>query len=603
MRIHPKPALLAGTVLLALGACSPGAGPTSAPPPSAPAARETAGDAAAQVARIADEYVAAYFEAFPHQATLLGVAGGPDDRLPDISAEARARWEAAQDATLAKLQAVDTAALAPGSAGAVTHGFLSELIGNAVAFRVCQTELWNVSPTWTGWQSELSNLTDAQPVATPAQRDAAHRRYAELPRYLEQEVANLREGLRRGYSAPQGNVRAVIRQMDALLAAPVAESPFVAMAPDTAAEFRARMEALETGAIRPAIRRYRDFLESEYLPRAREAVGVSANPEGATCYPAAVRHHATVAVAPEEVHRIGLEQMAKIRAEMREVARRSFGTDDMGAVLQSLRTDPRYTFTTREEKLATARAAVDRARAAAPRWFGLLPESDVVVEPVAAFAEESAPGGFYSLPAEDGSRPGIYYINLYQAAGSPRAGLESTAFHETYPGHHLQGGIALERRELHPAQRYFYLSGFGEGWGLYSERLADEMGLFGSDVDRMGLLSNEALRAARLVVDAGMHALGWSRRQAIDYMLENTAESEASVTAEVDRYIAVPGQATSYMLGNLEIRRLREHAEAELGEAFDVREFHDRVLEDGAVPLMTLREKIERWVAAKRAGS
>ncbi|MBW3656662.1 MAG: DUF885 domain-containing protein, partial [Gemmatimonadetes bacterium] len=557
--------------------------------------------AAAQVGRIADAYVAAYFEAFPHQSTLLGVAGGPDDRLPDISAAARARWEAVQDRTLAELEAVDTTAVAPGSAAAVTHGFLRELIGNARGFRACQTELWNVSPTWTGWQSEFSNLTDAQPVATPAQRDAAHRRYAALPRYLEQETANLREGLGRGYSAPKGNVRAVIRQMDALLAAPVAESPFVAMAPDTAREFRARMEALETGAIRPAIRRYRDFLASEYLPRARDAVGVAANPDGAACYRAAVRHHATVAMSPEEVHRIGLEQMATIRAEMREIARRSFGSEDVGAVLQSLRTDPRYTFTSREQKLAAARAALERARAAVPRWFGLLPKADVVVEPVAAFAEESAPGGFYNPPAEDGSRPGIYYINLYQAAGSPRAGLESTAFHETYPGHHLQGGIALERRELHPAQRYFYLSGFGEGWGLYSERLADEMGLFGSDVDRMGLLSNEALRAARLVVDAGMHALGWSRQQAIDYMLQNTAESEASVTAEVDRYIAVPGQATSYMLGNLEIRRLREHAKARLGERFDIREFHDRVLEDGAVPLMMLRAKIERWVAGQPA--
>lgn len=596
MHLSSRPALLAATLVLTLAACSGGARTASAPPPG-PA------PAAAQVNRIADAYVAAYFDAFPHQATLLGVAGNWDDRLPDISPRARARWEAVQDTTLAELEAVDTAVLAPGSAAAITQRFLRELIGNAVAFRACATELWNVSPTWTGWQQELAGVADAQPVATPAQRDAAHRRYAALPRYLEQETANLRAGLRRGYSAPRGNVRAVIRQMDALLAAPVAESPFVAIAPDTAAKFRARMAALETGAIRPAIRRYRAFLADEYLPRAREAVGVDANPEGAACYPAAIRHHATVAVSPEEVHRIGLEQMAKIRTEMQGIARRSFGTDDVDAVLQRLRTDPRYTFTSREQKLAAARAAVERARAAVPRWFGLLPNAEVVVEPVAGFAEESAPGGFYNPPAEDGSRPGIYYINLYKAAGSPRAGLESTAFHETYPGHHLQGGVALERGELHPAQRYFYLSGFGEGWGLYSERLADEMGLFGSDVDRMGLLSNEALRAARLVVDAGMHALGWSRQQAIDYMLRNTAESEASVTAEVDRYIAVPGQATSYMLGNLEIRRLRAFAERELGDAFDIREFHDRVLEDGAVPLMVLRAKIERWVEAERAGA
>jgi uncharacterized protein (DUF885 family) len=223
----------------------------------------------------------------------------------------------------------------------------------------------------------------------------------------------------------------------------------------------------------------------------------------------------------------------------------------------------------------------------------------VVVEAVPAFNEASAPDGFYTNPAEDGSRPGTYYINLYRAETSPRAGLESTAFHETYPGHHLQSGLALERTELHPVSRYFFMSGFGEGWALYSERLADEMGLFTSDVDRMGMLSAQAMRAARLVVDAGMHALGWSRQRAIEYMLANTAESEDGVTSEIDRYIAVPGQATSYMLGALEIRRLRREAEARFGSNFDIKAFHDRVLEDGAVPLSMLREKLEAWINSR----
>jgi uncharacterized protein (DUF885 family) len=256
--------------------------------------------------------------------------------------------------------------------------------------------------------------------------------------------------------------------------------------------------------------------------------------------------------------------------------------------------------TGREQRRQIAEDAVERARMAVPQWFGTVPAAQVVVEAVPAFQEANAPDGFYNNAAEDGSRPGIYYINLYEAEKRSRAGLESTAFHETYPGHHLQGAIALERRGLHPVQRYLYLSGFGEGWGLYSERLADEMGLFSSDVDRMGLLSNEALRAARLVVDAGMHALGWTRQQAIDYMLENTAESRSSVESEVDRYIAVPGQATAYMLGNLEIRKLREEAQAALGTSFDVRAFHDRVLEDGSVPLVMLRSKITRWASKLR---
>ena len=253
---------------------------------------------------------------------------------------------------------------------------------------------------------------------------------------------------------------------------------------------------------------------------------------------------------------------------------------------------------TRDATMKLAVAAVDRARAALPNAFGILPKSEVKVEPFPAFAEANAPGGQYNQPADDGSRPGIYYINLRNPQQLPRAGIESTAFHEAYPGHHLQIAIAMERKGLHPVQRYFFMSGFTEGWGLYSERLAEEMGLFSSDVDRMGLLSNEALRAARLVVDPGMHALGWSRDRAIQYMLDNTAESRESVVAEIDRYIAVPGQATAYMLGNLEIRRLREEAKQQLGEKFDQRAFHDHVLEDGGVPLVMLRQKIERWIAA-----
>ena len=555
-------------------------------------------DSGARVNALADGYVAAYFAAFPHNATLYGVAMADHDRLPDISPAAIAKWQQFEDSIFNELERIAPVALAHDTAAAVTHGFLRELIRNARDWRVCRMELWNVSPTWTGWQSEFAGLAASQPLGTPAQEEAALRRFGALPRYLAQERANLRRGLAAGYSAPKGNVAAVIRQLDALIDAPVAESPYVAMARDTASAFHHRLVQLEEETIRPALVQMRDFLRDEYLPAARDAIAVSANPDGAACYEAAIRYHATVALAAEEVHRTGLAQMARIRAEMAQISDRSFGGAPADSLLRELRENPEYQFRSREEMLEVARGALERARAAIPDWFGLVPEASVVVEPVPAFAEASAPGGFYTPPAEDGSRPGVYTINLHEADNKPRAGLEATAFHETYPGHHLQAAVALERGELHPASRFFYLSGFGEGWGLYSERLAEEMGLYTSDVDRMGLLSNEAMRAARLVVDAGMHALGWSREQAIEYMLANTAESRSSATAEIDRYIAVPGQATSYMLGNLEIRRLRALAESRLGEDFDIRAFHDRVLEDGSVPLMMLREKIERWIAA-----
>jgi uncharacterized protein (DUF885 family) len=557
-------------------------------------------DASARVKALADRYVDAYFDAFPHQATLTGAARGPHDRLPDISLERRTRWEATEDSILTGLETIDTLALPADRGEAVTLAFLRELLRNARDFRQCRMDLWNVSPTWTGWQSELALLANSQPVGTAEQNDAAYGRFAQLPRFLGQEITNLREGLRLGYSAPRQNVQAVIDQMEALLRAPISESPFVSMAPDSIADLRSRLVKLETDSIRPAIARYRDFLRTEYLPAARVAVGVAANPGGEACYRAAVRWHSTVDMAPQEVHDIGRQQMEKIQSEMRGIAEKSLGTTDVHAALRALRSDRRYLMKSREEILQVARAAVARAKNAIPQWFGLVPKAEVVVEPVPSFSEASAPGGFYNNPAEDGSRPGIYYINLYQAEKQPRAGIESTAFHEAYPGHHLQGAIALERTDLHPVSRYMFMSGFGEGWALYTERLADEMGLFSSDIDRMGMLSAEAHRAARLVVDAGIHALGWSRQQAIDYMLANTALSEASATSEIDRYIAVPGQATSYMLGNLEIRRLREMAQSQLGDRFDIKAFHDRVLEDGAVPLTVLRAKIERWVLRMR---
>jgi uncharacterized protein (DUF885 family) len=545
---------------------------------------------------LADRWLEGYFEAFPDQATLDGKADGPHDRLPANTLAVLAKWEALEDSILEQLSANDASSLQPSSAEGVTYEFLGELIRNDQGWRVCRTELWNVSPTWTGWQQELALLASSQPIGTPEKNEAAVRRFSQLPAYLDAEIENLREGLRLGYSAPKGNVRAVISQVGALLAAPVNESPFVAMAPDSMPDFHAKMAEVETSAIRPAMTKYRDFLRDEYLSQARDAIAVSANPDGERCYAAAIRYHATVDMSAQEVHQTGLDQMKKIRGEMEEIAQRMFGSRDVDAALARLRTEKQYLFGSREEMLNAAEGAIARAKVALPQWFGMQPKSDVKVQPVPSFSEPNAPGGFYNPGSEDGSRPGIYYINLYQASTKPRAGVESTAFHETYPGHHLQGAIALEREGLHPVQRYIYLSGFGEGWGLYSERLADEMGLYTSDVDRMGLLSNEALRAARLVVDPGMHALGWSRQQAIDYMLANTAESEASVTAEVDRYIAVPGQATSYMLGNLEIRRLREEARAAMGDRFDIREFHDRVLEDGSVPLMMLRRKIARWI-------
>lgn len=574
--------------LLTAAALSAACGPSTPPVDRAKLASAVSG--------LADDYLRSFLDAFPYQAIVIGARDEHPSRLADHSLPALKKWQAREDELLASLKQVDVKSI-DGMPEAHTYKFLQHLLESSIGYRVCRMELWNVSPTYTGWQGDLPVAAGMQSTARPEDQQNALARWSQVPQYLDDEIVNLKEGVRLGYTAPKSNVRSVIGQMDAMLAAPIADSPFVQMAkPGTSASFKKALEDEERTQIRPAITRYRDFLKTTYLPAAREAIGVSANPDGLACYNAAVKYHATVSMTPQEIHDLGKAQMEKITAEMKEIGRRSFKIDDPAALLKLVTTDPKYRFKSRDELIKTAESAVARAKAALPQWFGIVPMAPVIVEPYPAFLEKTAPGGQAVPPTADG-KPGKYLINAYKATEQSRAGLESTAFHETYPGHHLQGAIALERENLHPISRYFFLSGYGEGWGLYAERLADEMGLFSSDVDRLGLLSNEALRAARLVVDSGMHALGWTRQQAIDYIRAHTTETQASAEAEVDRYIAVPGQATAYMIGNLEIRRLRDEAKQKLGARFDIREFHDVVLEDGTMPLWVLREKVERWIA------
>ena len=450
-----------------------------------------------------------------------------------------------------------------------------------------------MSPTWTGWPELFPSVFAQQPVDTPEARAALLARARDVDRFLDTEIANLREGMRLGYTAARPDVDAVIAQVDGLLELPVQESPFLEPAGrGEDAAFGDTLRGVVADEIVPAARRYRDFLADEYRAVAREEVGVTANPDGAACYEASVRFYTTLPLTAKEIHASGLREMERILAEMREISERLFGTDDLKQALANAR-EPGLTFRSEDEILAYARAAVERGRAAIPEWFGTVPEADVVVRPYPAFQKRTG-GGFYTagLPGEVGT----YLLGTYEPEKLSKAGLEATAFHETYPGHHMQVSIVLEKGGAHQVLKYFFNSGMGEGWALYTERLADEMGLYSGDIDRLGMLSNEALRAARLVVDPGMHALGWSRQRAVDYMLENTAESEGEVRYEIDRYLAVPGQATAYLTGSLEIQRLRAEAEARLGERFDVRAFHDRVLENGTISLPMLRGEIDRWV-------
>jgi uncharacterized protein (DUF885 family) len=558
---------------------------TRAPEPARPEPAD------AKVRELADAYVAGLFQQFPETPTYYSLKDQPHDRLTDLSLASQRAWEAKEDRWLAGVTAIDHQAIQSASLRS-TYEILREELEASVQRRVCRSELWNVSQM-QGWLVTLGYLVTIQPTGTDQARKEAVARWRSLPAHLDQHTANLREGVKLGYTAPRHIVRIVAGQVRQMAATPVTDSPFYTPATaDKTPEFQAEFRRIVQEEIAPAALRYADFLEKDYLPAAREAIAVSSNPGGASCYAASIRGWSTLPKTPQEVHDIGLREVARLDAEMKAIAERSFKTSDVRALLQRLRTDPRYTFKSREELIAYSRAALARARVAAPQWFGILPKADVRIEPYPAYREQSGAPGEYNAPAEDGSRPGLFYINASEPTKTTRADNESTAFHETIPGHHLQTAIAVERRDNHPLARYVGNSGYGEGWGLYAEELADEMKLFSGDLDRLGMLSSQNWRAARLVVDTGLHALGWTRQQAIDYMLAHTPQSQQSATSEVDRYIIMPGQATAYMLGKLEIVAARQEAQKKLGDKFDIRRFHDRVLDEGAVPLSYLRAKL-----------
>ena len=554
----------------------------------------------AEVTAVADEYLAGLLDHRPEMGTALGLPGADHGRITDNSLAALARWQAREDGWLDRLRRIDSTAL-DGRPEAVTYAVLREELEGAVGARVCRLELWGVSSYVNGWLTAYSDLALSQPVGTDSLRARALERVRALPGFIETEIANLEAGLEAGYSSPKVVVYAVLDQLDDILAAPVERSPFASPAVrDSTPAFRADFFEAVAKALDPAIRRYRDFLATRYLASARNAIGVSANPRGRDCYRALVRRFSTLPLAPDSVYRLGLAEMERVEGAMKAASTRSFGGDPPVQVLERLRSSPRYAFAGADSLVAYAQAALDRARAAMPRGFGLTTDARVVIAPYPEFRARAGAPGQYNPGPEDGSRPGVFLINAHDPTHRSRVGIESVTFHETYPGHHFQLSIARERQGLHRVVRYLGSTGFVEGWGLYAEGVADELGLYSSDVDRMGWLASRAFRAARLVVDAGIHLGRMSRDSAVAYLRARTTLGSPEIEGEVNRYISWPGQATAYLLGNLAILELREEARRSEGAAFDLRAFHDRVLEDGNLPLPALRAKMARWLAASR---
>jgi uncharacterized protein (DUF885 family) len=581
---------LAVIVIVAVlaAACSP----RSSPPGDA----KTSADAARQLKTTADEYFNSFVESFPIAATFAGVPEAATDRLGDNSLAFSRAWQQREDAWLKQVQQIDASSLSGGDIA--TYGVLKETLEAAVQGRVCRPELWPLNQQ-SGLQTTLPFLGQLQPVGDEGKRNAALARWREMPKYIDTEIETLREGIGQGYTQPRPNVEAVIAQLNDVAKLAPEKSPFAALGDrDQADGFRHAVVKIVADQINPALARYRTFLQHDYLPKARASTAIKDLPNGEACYRTRVRMYATVDMDAQAVHQLGLDQMAALERQMAPLAQEAFGSPNVDAALSRLRDDRALKFKTRAEIIKVAEDAATRAKAAMPKFLTRFPKADFIVDPCQPFEEKTGCPGSYVAGTPDGARPGRFRINAGDPTDQPRATAEGTAFHEGIPGHHLQIALAQERPDAHPLTRYFAFSGFSEGWALYSERVADEMGLYSSAVDRLGDLGEQALRAARLVVDPGLHVLGWSRQQAIDYMSKHLVYPRTYVESEVDRYIADPGQATAYMIGRLEIERLRGQATQRLGSRFDLRHFHDRVLENGSVPLTLLRAHIERWMAS-----
>jgi uncharacterized protein (DUF885 family) len=458
---------------------------------------------------------------------------------------------------------------------------------------------------YLGAHTRLLSDTQQNTVADAEQADALLSRYSKVGFYLASALALIRSNCLEGMTPPRAALDRVIGQLNGYLDSTLETDPFLKLQlPEDGDQdsWRERAEQLVRDVIKPAFATYRDGLVDHVAPLARpeENSGLLWMANGEAVYQHLIHKYVQLARTPVEIHQVGLDWATHVLPEeWTTIGNRALGLDTMEAIFERLHADPAFRFTSEEEMLDHARATIARAWDAVDDWFGARPETPCQVVPVPASMAPAMPPAYYMQPPPDRSREGTYFLNTYKPEERDRFEYESTHFHEAIPGHHFDRSLASELDGIPMFRRYTQVYAHTEGWGLYAERLADEMGLYSGEVDRLGMLTADAWRAGRLVVDTGMHALGWSREKAIDWLLEWTPIGRLTIEQEVDRYIGMPGQALSYKVGQLEILRLRAEAENRLGNAFDIKGFHDTLLTSGAMTLPLLADVVESWIDSK----
>lgn len=558
----------------------------------------------ARLRSVGEEYWQFLLQRDPTWATYLGDYRY-NDRLPDIGPEGR-RWTREE---LGKIRErlLDIPREGLSRQEKVTWQILRIKLELEIEGFQHKFYQWSIDQL-EGPQVWFPQLLDYHPLKTKKDYADLLARFQAFPVFMEQYMENLKEGGEEGRVAPRVTVKRVIEQLRSFLSTPVKDSPFAVsykklperFSSETRRQLSRELQTAISGKIYPSYQKLLTYLEGEYLSKARDEVGVWSMKDGERAYEYAIKQHTGTGMTAEEIHQIGLQELKAIHEEMKEVARNLGHQGDLPSFFSKVKGNPSDFSQTREGMLREFKAILRGVDKKLPEYFSRLPKTWYVVKPVEWYREKDAPAAYYYPPPDNGSRPGIFYANTYMPKTRLTYTMAALAVHEAVPGHHLQVALALELRNLPSFRRHVDFTAYVEGWGLYSERLAQEMGVYRSDLERFGMLTYQAWRATRLVVDTGIHHLKWSREKAMTFFLENVPLTEEEVANEVDRYITWPGQALSYMIGEREILRLRKEAREQLGSRFSIREFHDIVLRDGAVPLSILDENVQEWVKRKK---
>ncbi len=586
---------------ITLGACLPKQTPVEAVVTESLNAEAVAGVSDPRLRQLLSDHWEATLAGDPIWATQLG-DHRYDDRLPDVGRLSREQWT---ESVRSWSKRAGVIRLSPLNADdRMTLEIFQAQLDASLAEEVCRFPEFNFSAT-NNPVASLNYIGDLQTPKTVEEGNRLVARMSAGPAYVRQHIDNLRLGVMANRVGNAASTGRTIEMVETQLGQPIEEWPMASLlkAPESfsateAEEYTIQMRgAIE--ALKPAFEEYRNFLRDEVLPIARpdDKAGLSGLPDGDACYRAAILRHTSLPKTPDELHATGLRELERIHAEMLELGAKTLGTSDLPSLFQRLREDKALYYTDAEGIETKAAATLARAKATIPAWFGRLPQTDCIVSRIPDYEAPYTYIAYYRPPHPDGTKPGEYCVNTYAPDTRARYDAEVLAFHESIPGHHLQIAISQELADTPAFRKNLDATVYVEGWALYTESLADEMGMYSGDLDRLGMLSFDAWRASRLVVDTGLHSKGWSRAQAEQFMLENTPLAPNNIHNEVDRYILWPGQALGYKTGQLEIKRLRREAESALGAGFDVRRFHDVVLESGPVTIPVLERRVREWVA------